>query len=253
MYIGWPWVHRDPPASVFQGLGLKVCITKPGSAWYFWCSPKFLSDIVCALVCTLSLLLSTSEGEGHSFLFKEVNQDWCWAFNFVTTAWLIVPPEILCRHGLALLRRIPLTWLQETIPCMVLVFPLFDLPGSRDVRWGNLQAWGISGSPVSPTSCSSFFLFQMSSHSISRPLYLVTVSCPVIAAVSTLFLTSLFVPLGSGSWCGTSLGCFSMYHSGPFGEQAFRIIRHSGKRLRASALDTQICLQHFLNPFGGFS
>lgn len=32
----WPPVHRDPPASLSQVLGFKVCVTMPGSVSYFY-------------------------------------------------------------------------------------------------------------------------------------------------------------------------------------------------------------------------
>lgn len=195
------------------------------------------------LVCIPSLLLSTSEGEDHSFLFKEVNLDWRWAFNFITTEWLIVLPMILCKQGPALLYRIPLTWLQETILHMLLVFSLSSLPRSWDVRWGKLQAWGyIWFSPVSP---HFFLFFWMSSHSVSCCLYLTTV---FLSCDSSYLNHVTYFSVGSFRqwkstwqifWIFLHVPCRTLWRA------SFQSHRHSSEYLRASVLNTCIWLQCF--------
>lgn len=139
--------------------------------------PKFLSDIMYAVGCTPSLLLSTSEGEGQSFLFKEVNQDSCWTFNFITTTRLIVPPMILCMHSAEAHSpgcKIPSSaWLHG-----VGLSPLWP---AMIMRCLLRKAVGMGYIWLSCIPHFSFF--WMSSHSISCHLYLVTVFLSVIAAV----------------------------------------------------------------------
>lgn len=200
--------------------------------WYFWYSPRFISDIMCGLVCTPSPLLGTSEGDSHRSLLKDVNQDWCWEFNssllndWLSYLWFsagMVHPTPFC--------RIPLTWLQKTIMLWCWSF------SSLDCQDHGMSAEESYRDGV-PLTLLYLLLLWILSCSISYHLYLVTVflSCdnsgikPVTQFSVVSFRQWKF--MWQILWMILHVPCWTLWGAG------FPSHRYSGKQLRSSVLDT---------------
>ncbi|XP_036182781.1 mas-related G-protein coupled receptor member X2-like [Myotis myotis] len=120
--------------SFLSAISTERCLSVLWPFWYRSRRPRHLSAVTCALLWSLSLLLSILEGNYCGFLLRKRDQTWCQAFDFIIAAWLILLFALLSGSSLALLtrlcgsQRVPLTRLYVVILLTVLVFLVFGLP-----------------------------------------------------------------------------------------------------------------------------
>ncbi|KAM9221820.1 LOW QUALITY PROTEIN: mas-related G-protein coupled receptor member X2-like [Dugong dugon] len=117
--------------SILSIISTERCLSVLCPIWYCCHRPRHTSAVMCALLWTLSLLLSILEGNYCAFLFTDIKDGWCQAFDFITAAWHIFLFVVLSGSSLALLSRIlyssrkmQLTRLCVTTVLTVLVFLL---------------------------------------------------------------------------------------------------------------------------------
>ncbi|XP_012412918.2 LOW QUALITY PROTEIN: mas-related G-protein coupled receptor member X2 [Trichechus manatus latirostris] len=120
--------------SILSIISTERCLSVLCPIWYRCHHPRHTSAVMCALLWTLSLLLSILEGNYCGFLFTDFKHGWCQAFDFITAAWLIFLFVVFSGSSLALLSRIlyssrkmQLTRLYVTTVLTVLVFLLCGL------------------------------------------------------------------------------------------------------------------------------
>ncbi|XP_051030202.1 mas-related G-protein coupled receptor member X2-like [Phodopus roborovskii] len=108
--------------------------------WYRCRRPRHTSAAMCALLWTLSLILSALQAEACGTFFNGFAHGWCKRLDSIIFAWLIVLLVVLSGSSLALLlrvfcgsHRIAVTRLYVTIALTVLVFLLFGL--SYGIYW----------------------------------------------------------------------------------------------------------------------
>ncbi|XP_054441979.1 LOW QUALITY PROTEIN: mas-related G-protein coupled receptor member X2-like [Pteronotus mesoamericanus] len=120
--------------SFLCAISTERCLSILWPIWYRCRRPKHMSAVMCALLWTLSLLLSVLEGSYCGFLMRNRDQTWCQTFDFIIFAWLILLCVLLSGCSLALLsrlcgsRRLQPTRLYVVILLVVLVFLLCGLP-----------------------------------------------------------------------------------------------------------------------------
>ncbi|XP_019506905.1 PREDICTED: mas-related G-protein coupled receptor member X2-like [Hipposideros armiger] len=126
--------------SLLSAISTERCLSVLWPIWYRCHRPTHMSAVLCALIWTVCLLLSILEGNYCGFLFRNRDQDWCQAFDFLIVGWLIFLFVLLSGSNLALVtrllcgsQRVQLTRLYVTVLLTVLVFLLCGLP------WGILR------------------------------------------------------------------------------------------------------------------
>lgn len=125
---------------ILSAISTNRCLSVLCPVWYRCHRPRHLSAVVCALLWTLSLVLSILEGNHCSYLFNKWVYEKCKKFQFFTAGWLILLFLILFGSSLTLLLRVlcsswklPLTRLSVTVLLTVLVFVLCGLP--YGIKW----------------------------------------------------------------------------------------------------------------------
>ncbi|XP_006093912.1 mas-related G-protein coupled receptor member X2-like [Myotis lucifugus] len=103
--------------------------------WYRCRRPRHLSTITCALLWSLSLLLSILDKNFSWSLLDFFSPSVCWVFDIIVATWLILLFVLLSGSSLALMtrllcgsHRVPPTRLYMTLVLTVLVFLLCGLP-----------------------------------------------------------------------------------------------------------------------------
>ncbi|KAM9658192.1 LOW QUALITY PROTEIN: mas-related G-protein coupled receptor member X2-like [Trichechus inunguis] len=121
--------------SILSAISIERCLSILCPTWYHCRRSRRSSVVTCALLWTLSLLLSILEGNYCGFLFNVFNNGWCQTSDFSITGWLIFLFVVLSGFSLALVVRMlcgsqqmQLTRLYVTILITVLVFLLCGLP-----------------------------------------------------------------------------------------------------------------------------
>nr|XP_040142711.1 mas-related G-protein coupled receptor member X2-like [Ictidomys tridecemlineatus] len=166
--------------SMLSAISAERCLSILCPIWYRCHRPRHMSDVICALLWALSLLLSILDVYHCSFLSINFNY-WCQTFSFIIAAWLIILFMVLSISSLTLLikvicgsRRVPLTRLYVTIGLTVLVFLFCGLPiGIMDF----LLLW-IDKNHMSLHFLNNITLFLSSINSSANPIiYLFIGSC----------------------------------------------------------------------------
>nr|XP_019598163.1 PREDICTED: mas-related G-protein coupled receptor member X2-like [Rhinolophus sinicus] len=111
------------------------CLSVLWPIWYRCHRPRHTSDVMCALLWALSLLLSILEGKYCGLLFSHFYEVWCKVFDFISAGWLIFLCVLLSGSSLTLVtrllcgsHRVQPTRLYVTVLLTVLVFLLCGLP-----------------------------------------------------------------------------------------------------------------------------
>ncbi|XP_059567114.1 mas-related G-protein coupled receptor member X2-like [Myotis daubentonii] len=121
--------------SFLSAISTERCLSVLWPIWYRCRRPRHLSAIMCALLWSLSLLLSILDKNFSIFLWNFFSLSMCRVFDFITGAWLILLFVLLSGSSLALMtrllcgsNRVPPTRLYGTVMLTVLVFFLCGLP-----------------------------------------------------------------------------------------------------------------------------
>ncbi|XP_036896439.1 mas-related G-protein coupled receptor member X2-like [Sturnira hondurensis] len=121
--------------SFLSTISMERCLSIMWPIWYRCRRPRHMSAVMCALLWTMSLLLSILEGNYCGFLNRNPHDFWCPALDFISVAWLMLLFVLLSGSSLVLLtrllcgsQRIQPTRLYVTVGLTVLVFLLCGLP-----------------------------------------------------------------------------------------------------------------------------
>ncbi|KAK1335884.1 hypothetical protein QTO34_003683 [Cnephaeus nilssonii] len=121
--------------SFLSAISTERCVSVLWPIWYRCRRPRNLSAVMCALLWSLSLLLTILDKSICFLLSDFISLSVCQVFNFITVAWLILLFVLLSGSSLALMTRllcgphqVPRTRLYVTIVLTVLVFLLCGLP-----------------------------------------------------------------------------------------------------------------------------
>ncbi|KAK1335881.1 hypothetical protein QTO34_003680, partial [Cnephaeus nilssonii] len=121
--------------SFLSTISTERCMSVLWPIWYRCRRPRNLSTIMCALLWSLSVLLSLLEGKYCGLLNSDMDDFWCPVLDFITVAWLILLFVLLSGSSLALMtrllcgpHRLPPTRLYVTVLLTVLVFLFCGLP-----------------------------------------------------------------------------------------------------------------------------
>ncbi|CAK6449274.1 unnamed protein product [Pipistrellus nathusii] len=121
--------------SFLSAISTERCMSVLWPIWYRCHRHRHWSAGICALLWTLSLLLSILEGYYCGFLVGTRHYFWCPVLDFITMAWLILLFVLLSGSSLALMTRLLCgshrvlpTRLYVTILLTVLFFLLCGLP-----------------------------------------------------------------------------------------------------------------------------
>ncbi|XP_040589290.1 mas-related G-protein coupled receptor member X2-like [Mesocricetus auratus] len=120
--------------SMLSAISFERCLSVLLPIQYRCRRQRHTSTAMCALLWTLSPILSILKREACGTLFNGFENGWCKKLYFITFAWLIVLFVVLSGSSLVLMirvfcgsHRIPVTRLHVTITLTVLVFLLFCL------------------------------------------------------------------------------------------------------------------------------
>ncbi|XP_037006443.2 mas-related G-protein coupled receptor member X2 [Artibeus jamaicensis] len=121
--------------SFLSAISTERCLSITWPIWYRCRRPRHMSAVMCALLWTMSLLLSILQGNYCGFLNRNVHPFWCPALDFITVAWLMLLFVLLSGSSLVLLtrllcgsQRVQPTRLYVTVGLTVLVFLTCGLP-----------------------------------------------------------------------------------------------------------------------------
>ncbi|XP_054581416.1 mas-related G-protein coupled receptor member X1-like isoform X1 [Eptesicus fuscus] len=121
--------------SFLGAISTERCLSVLWPIWYRCRRPSHMSAVTCALLWSLSLLLTILDKNICFRLLHFISFSMCQVFNFITVAWLILLFVLLSGSSLALMTRllcgphqVPRTRLYVTIVLTVLVFLLCGLP-----------------------------------------------------------------------------------------------------------------------------
>ncbi|KAM5318347.1 mas-related G-protein coupled receptor member X2-like [Glossophaga mutica] len=121
--------------SFLSAISTERCLSITWPIWYRCRRPRRMSAAMCALLWTMSLLLSILEGNYCGFLNRDLHGFWCPALDFIIVAWLMLLFVLLSGSTLVLLtrllcgsQRVQPTRLYMTVALTVLVFLLCGLP-----------------------------------------------------------------------------------------------------------------------------
>ncbi|XP_005083265.3 mas-related G-protein coupled receptor member X2-like [Mesocricetus auratus] len=160
--------------SMLSAISTERCLSALLPIWYRCRRPRHTSTAMCALLWTLSLILSILQGEACGNLFNGFAHGWCKKLDHITFAWLIVLFVVLSGSSLALMirvfcgsHRIPVTRLYVTIALTVLVFLLFGL--SYGIYWFFLD-WNDDIYSFFPCSLFEISAFLSCVNSCANPI-----------------------------------------------------------------------------------
>ncbi|XP_004642761.3 mas-related G-protein coupled receptor member X1-like [Octodon degus] len=161
--------------SMLSAISTERCLSVQWPIWYRHHRPRHMSAVTCALLWSISLLLSILVLVYCNVEFKFYFS--CLTMSFIIAAWLIFLFLVLCGSSLALLlrmlcgsRRLPLTRLYVTVGLSVLVSLLCGLPigimhsllswftDSSDWIYYDLTAFFLSGINSSANPLIYFFV-----------------------------------------------------------------------------------------------
>ncbi|XP_006093913.1 mas-related G-protein coupled receptor member X2-like, partial [Myotis lucifugus] len=121
--------------SFLSAISTERCMSVLWPIWYRCRRPRHMSTVMCALLWSLSLVLSILEGNHCGFLVRNMHHVWCPVLDFITVSWLILLFVLLSGSSLALMtrllccsHRVPPTRLYVTVILTMLVFLLCGLP-----------------------------------------------------------------------------------------------------------------------------
>ncbi|XP_055962833.1 mas-related G-protein coupled receptor member X2-like [Sorex fumeus] len=140
--------------SILSVISTERCVSVLCPLWHRFHRPQHMSAVMCALLWTLSLLLTIlHENYCHS-TFGNCDRNSCMQNDIIIAVWLILSFVLLSGSSLALLigllcgsQQIKLTRLYMTLGLTVLVFLLCGLPWG--IHWF-LLFWFLEGSPMLP-------------------------------------------------------------------------------------------------------
>ncbi|XP_028373052.1 mas-related G-protein coupled receptor member X2-like [Phyllostomus discolor] len=121
--------------SFLSAISTERCLSITWPIWYRCRRPRQMSAVMCALLWTMSLMLSILEGNYCGFLNRNLHHFWCPALDFITVSWLMLLFVLLSGSSLVLLtrllcgsQRVQPTRLYVTVGLTVLVFLCCGLP-----------------------------------------------------------------------------------------------------------------------------
>ncbi|XP_045681557.1 mas-related G-protein coupled receptor member X2-like [Phyllostomus hastatus] len=121
--------------SFLSAISTERCLSITWPIWYRCRRPRQMSAVTCALLWTMSLLLSILEGNYCGLLNRDLHHFWCPALDFITMSWLMLLFVLLSGSSLVLLtrllcgsQRVQPTRLYVTVGLTVLVFLCCGLP-----------------------------------------------------------------------------------------------------------------------------
>lgn len=168
--------------SILSALSTERCLSVLCPIWYRCHRPRHTSALMCALLWALSLLLSILEGKYCGFLFQDIDDHWCQAFDFITAAWLLFLFVLLSGSSLALVtrflrgsHRMRLTRLYVTIALTVLVFLLCGLPFG--IHWFLLHWIQTSSDTVLRHLCLVAIVLSCVNSCVNPIIYFFVGSC----------------------------------------------------------------------------
>ncbi|KAM6158521.1 mas-related G-protein coupled receptor member X1-like [Rhynchocyon petersi] len=130
--IAWIFLYITD-LSILSCISTERCLAVLFPIWYRCQRPRHMSAITCALLWTLSLLLTILEGVTCRFIHND--HTYCQASDFFVATWLIFLFTVLLVSSLALMVKMfsvsqwkKLTRLYVTITLTVLLFLLCGLP-----------------------------------------------------------------------------------------------------------------------------